>query len=750
MAKNHRIIKYAKPHIGMICLAIALLFAQANFDLALPDYMSDIVDTGIQQQGIENTVPIGIRTSEMDKLRIFMSNEEETLIFDEYFLIDSNNVDYDDYLKDFPILENESIYALENKRGTHIDELNPKMAELMLTVFTLKNIYANPENISRLGLDFPLDVSLFPTEAIFFQSLDIMMNSTSKSDIREGIVEAFSVIGDIMVDQVAIVAIITEYEIMDVNIESIQIRFLLKSGALMLLMTLASVVCTITVGLFAARISAAIAREVRKDVFERVEKFSSAEFDSFSTASLITRTTNDVTQIQMMFFIIVRMVFYAPIIGIGGVIRAIDKAKSMWWIVGLAVLSLIAVILTVFSVAFPKFKIVQKLIDRLNLVSRENLSGMMVIRAFNMQEFEENRFNDANKNLANVNLFINRIMVVLMPFMMLIMNGLMLAIIWVGSHEVSDGLMQVGDMMAFMQYAMQIVMAFLMLTFMFIILPRASVSAERVKEVLNTKPYILDPPEPYSFNSHFQGKIEFRNVSFRYPSGDDDALQNISFTAHPGQTTAFIGATGSGKSTVVNLIPRFYEVTSGSILIDDIDIRHVTQHDLREKIGYIPQKSSLFSGTIKSNMRYANDQADDEQIKEAITTAQAAEFVYGKDAGVEQPIAQGGSNVSGGQKQRLSIARALIKKPPIYIFDDSFSALDFKTDAALRKALKTQTGDSTILIVTQRVSTIMNAEQIVVLDEGVIIGKGTHDQLLETCETYREIAVSQLALEETS
>jgi len=444
------------------------------------------------------------------------------------------------------------------------------------------------------------------------------------------------------------------------------------------------------------------------------------------------------------------MVFYAPIMGIGGVIRALDKASSMWWIVGIAVLVLIGLILIVFAVAFPKFKIFQKLIDRLNLVSRESLSGMMVIRAFNMQKYEEERFENANRDLTNVSLFINRVMVIMMPFMMLIMNLLTLAIIWFGSHEVADGVMQVGDMIAFLQYAMQIVMAFLMLTMMFIILPRAAVSVERIKEVLNTEPLIRDSPNPKQFTTPFEGEIEFRDVSFRYSGAKEDVLQNISFTALPGQMTAFIGATGSGKSTVVHLIPRFYEVTEGSILIDGINIQEVTQHDLRARIGFVPQKSTLFSGTIESNLFYAKENASEEELKKAITTAQAAEFVFTNDEGMSLAISQGGTNVSGGQKQRLSIARALVKQPPIYIFDDSFSALDFKTDAALRRALKKQTGDSTLLIVTQRVSTIMNAEQIIVLDKGKIIGKGTHEQLLETCETYKEIAISQLELEDLS
>jgi len=450
----------------------------------------------------------------------------------------------------------------------------------------------------------------------------------------------------------------------------------------------------------------------------------------------------------MVVIMVMRMVFYAPIIGVGGIIRAIGKSANMWWIIALAVVVLLGLILTVFSIALPKFKIIQNLIDRLNLVTRENLSGMMVIRAFNMQGFEENRFDKANKDLTSNSLFINRVMVIMMPFMMLIMNGVSLLIIWVGAHQVAQSAMQVGDMMAFMQYAMQIVFAFLMLSMMFIILPRASVSGGRIADVLETEPTIKDPQEPRQFNQPFVGKVEFRNVCFRYPGALEDVLHDISFTAKTGQTTAFLGSTGSGKSTIVNLIPRFHDVTDGAIYVDGTDIRAITQHDLRDKIGYIPQKGMLFSGTIESNLLYADENASQDTLKEAADISQAGEFIFSNPEGMAAEVSQGGSNVSGGQKQRLSIARALVKKAPIYIFDDSFSALDFKTDAALRKSLKEKTGSSTVLIVTQRVSTIKNAEQIIVLDEGRIVGKGTHGELMESCEVYRDIALSQLSKEE--
>jgi len=479
-----------------------------------------------------------------------------------------------------------------------------------------------------------------------------------------------------------------------------------------------------------------------------VEHFSSAEFEKFSTASLITRTTNDITQIQMVAMMMIRMVFYAPLIGIGGIIKVTAQDSPLTWLIVVGVMILISLIAIVMVFALPKFRIIQKLVDRLNLVSRENLSGMMVIRAFNMQSFEEKRFDKANIDLTAVSLFINRLMVIMMPVMMFVMNALMVGVIWFGAKQVADANIQVGDMIAFMQYGMQIMFAFLMMSMLFFILPRASVSADRIAEVLDTEISINDPKEPKTFSSSFKGQVEFRNVFFRYPGADADVLHNISFTAKPGETTAFIGSTGSGKSTIINLLPRFHEVTGGAILVDGTDIRDVTQHDLREKIGYVPQKSALFSGTIESNLRYADQNASLQTLQAAIEAAQAEEFVESNPEGIAAEISQGGANVSGGQKQRLSIARALVKKPPIYILDDSFSALDFKTDAALRRAFKMYAADSALLIVTQRVSTIKSAEQIIVLDEGRIVGKGTHKELLENCETYREIATSQLSQEE--
>ena len=558
----------------------------------------------------------------------------------------------------------------------------------------------------------------------------------------------FTALGDSMIVQAAAAPVKAEYAALGMDTGKLSSDYIIHIGMLMLLVTLLSGACTITVGYLASRTAAGLARDLRRNVFQKVESFSSTEFDKFSTASLITRSTNDITQIQMVVIMMMRMVFYAPIIGVGGVIRAVGKSANMWWIIALAVVVLLGLILTVFSIALPKFKIIQTLIDRLNLVTRENLSGMMVIRAFNMQPFEEKRFDTANKDLTSTTLFINRVMVVMMPVMMMVMNGLTLVIIWVGAHQVAQSSMQVGDMMAFMQYAMQIVMAFLMLAMMFIILPRAAVSGDRIADVLETKPVINDPQNPSDFTEPFKATIEFRNVYFRYPGAEEDVLHNISFTAQPGQTTALIGTTGSGKSTIVSLIPRFYDVTEGTVFVDGIDIREVSQHELRTKIGYIPQKGTLFSGTIESNLLYGDENATDEELKLAADIAQATEFISSKPEGLQTEVAQGGMNVSGGQKQRLAIARALVKKAPIYIFDDSFSALDFKTDAALRKSLKEHTGSSTMMIVTQRIATIKNAEQIIVLDEGKIVGKGTHDELMKDSEVYRGIALSQLSIEE--
>ena len=524
-------------------------------------------------------------------------------------------------------------------------------------------------------------------------------------------------------------------------------NFILKTGGTMLLISLGGVIAAILVGLIASKVGAGVARTLRKHVFEKVSYFSNAEFDKFSTASLITRTTNDITQVQNLVTMMIRMMFYAPIMGVGGIILALSKDVSMSWIIILAVVILVGLIVTISIIVLPRFKKVQSLIDKLNLIVRENLSGMLVIRAFNTQKFEEKRFDDANKDLMKVNLFVNRVMTFMMPAMMLLMNIISVLVIWVGSHRVGEGQLQVGDMMAFMQYTMQIIMSFLFISMMFIMIPRASVSGKRVAEVLETELTIVDKNNALPVEKAI-GVVEFKNVSFSYPGAEEPVLHDISFVAKPGETTAFIGATGSGKSTLINLVPRFYDVTAGSILLDGQDIRNLSQHDLREQIGYVPQKGILFSGTIASNLSYGKRDMSKEELLEAATIAQAKEFIDLKPEGIEAGIAQGGTNVSGGQKQRLSIARALAKKPQIYIFDDSFSALDFKTDAKLRAELKKNVADATVLLVAQRISTIMHAEQIIVLDEGHVVGKGTHQELLKTCEVYKEIALSQLSKEE--
>ena len=675
-----KLAKYTKPYLVMIVLAIVLLFAQANLDLALPDYLSRIVNTGIQQGGVENAVPVAIRQSEMNRVVIFMSAEDKAAVLADYTLVDKNSAEYEKYVAEYPALETESVYVLNKIDQTELDRINPIMGKAILTVTGIEQALADPTKASQMGGAFG-DLSQLPPGMDLFTVLG-QLPADKLAQITDSIDSKFAALGDKMIIQAAVGSVKAEYKALGMDTAKMQNDYILNVGAWMILLTLLSGVCTVIVGYQAAKIAAGMARDIRRDVFKKVESYSNTEFDKFSTASLITRTTNDVTQIQMVVFMLVRMVFYAPLLGFGGLIKVISKDSPLSWLIGLAVLILITLIMVVFSIALPKFKIIQKLIDRINLVARENLAGMMVVRAFNMQEFEEKRFDKANIDLTAVSLFINRVMVVMMPLMMLIMNGLSLAIIWYGAKEVAHADMQVGDMMAFMQYAMQIVMSFLMLSMMFIILPRASVSGDRIAEVLGDR--TEDPrPERIQRNSQqpFKGTVEFRNVSFRYPGAEEDVLHDINFTAQPGQTTAFIGSTGSGKSTIVNLIPRFYEVTDGAILMDGTDIREVTQHDLRDQIGYVPQKSALFSGTIESNMLYADKNATPEMLKSAIEISQAAEFVKSKPEGMATEISQGGVNVSGGQKQRLSIARAIVKKPPVYILDDSFSALDFKTDA---------------------------------------------------------------------
>ena len=742
-----RLFKYLKPYVLLILFAIVLLFVQANADLALPDYMSKIVNIGIQQGGVPNAIPVAVRQTEMNRLTIFMAAGDKTRVLSDYTLVDTTSPDYAANLKLYPGLAKEPVYVLNKISSTETTWLDPVMGKAFLVVSGIQQALADPTKAAAMAGGMGFDLTKLPAGMDIFTVL-AQIPAAQLTQLTSTFDSKFAALGDSMIIQAAAAPVKAEYVALGMDTGKLSSDYIIHIGLLMLLVTLLSGTCTIIVGFLAARTAAGLARDLRRNVFNKVESFSATEFDKFSTASLITRSTNDITQIQMVVIMMMRMVFYAPIIGIGGIIRAIGKSANMWWIIALAVVVLLGLILTVFSIALPKFKIIQTLIDRLNLVTRENLSGMMVIRAFNMQGFEEERFDKANKNLTSNSLFINRVMVIMMPVMMLVMNGVTLLILWVGAHQVAQSSMQVGDMMAFMQYAMQIVMAFLMLAMMFIILPRAAVSGDRIADVLETEPVIKDPQDPKHFIEPFKGSVEFRNVSFRYPGAEEDVLHNISFTAQPGQTTALIGTTGSGKSTIVSLIPRFYDVTEGVVYVDGTDVREVTQHDLRAHIGYVPQKGTLFSGTIESNLLYGGENASDEELKLAADVSQATEFISTNPDGMQTEVAQGGTNVSGGQKQRLSIARALVKKAAIYIFDDSFSALDFKTDAALRKALKEHTGSSTMMIVTQRIATIKNAEQIIVLDEGNIVGKGSHDELMKDCEVYRGIALSQLSKEE--
>lgn len=741
-----RILKYFKPFGFWLLIAITLLFIQANADLALPDYMSRIVNVGIQQSGVESPLPQAMRQSTANHLELFLSPEAQAELQSAYALITSSSADYSTYLNSYPALANEPIYVLTTDDPAEQQRLEQMLIRPLLAVFAVEQAVQNPEQAAAMlgSLSGGFDLSKLPPGMDIFTVLGRL-----PADVRQQIVEAvnqrFEALGgENALRQAAGRATLAEYTALGMDTQRLQNNYLFRVGGQMLLIALVSAVATVLVGLLGSRIAAGVARDLRRILFERVMRFSGAEFERFSTASLITRAANDITQVQTVIGIMVRMVFYAPIIGIGGILRALDKSPSMWWTIALAVGVLLLMIITAFSLALPKFRIIQSLVDRLNLVARENLSGMMVIRSFDREQHEEARFDQANRSLTDTNLFVNRLFVIMMPFMMLIMNGATMLILWVGSHQVAQAQMGVGDMMAFMQYAMQIVFSFLMLSMLFVMFPRADVSANRIAEVLETPISVTDAEQIRHFPEPFRASIEFRNVSFRYPGAEDDVLHNLCFEIEPGQTVGIVGTTGSGKSTVVNLIPRFYDVTEGAILIDGVDIREVPLKELRDKIGYIPQRSNLFTGTIESNLRYADEDADEATLQLALNIAQAADFVQERPEGLQAEVSQGGVNFSGGQKQRLSIARALVKRAPIYIFDDSFSALDFRTDARLRQALLKELRYCTVLIVSQRIATIKNADQILVLDEGRLVGRGTHEELMQTSEIYREIALSQL------
>lgn len=758
-----KILKHLKPFMASIVVVIGLLFVQAVCDLSLPDYMSNIVNVGIQQGGVENAVPKVIRKSEFDKIKIFMNEDDKKKVENNYVLLDKKNLsqsELDNYLQQYPQLESEPLYKLNTEDKDIIDELNTILGKPILIVGGIEKGGMSGLSSSMPGTAPGNKVTQGAKGSQAGKGLgNVQANSDPFSIIskmpkeqinamKDKIDVKFKDMPESMITQSAVTFIQKEYKTIGIDTDKLQSNFILNAGGKMLLLALLSMVATVIVGLLAARVAAGLGRNLREKVFRKVTSFSNTEFDKFSTASLITRSTNDIQQVQTLMVMLLRIVFYAPILGIGGVIKVLNTDTSMGWIIAVAVMAILTLVIVLFSVAIPKFKSVQKLVDKINLITRESLIGMLVIRAFNTQKHEEDRFEKTNQVLTRTNLIISRLMSGMMPMMMLIMNVITVLIIWVGAHQVDAGNMQVGNMMAFMQYTMQIIMAFLMISMVSIMLPRASVSAQRIAEVLDTEVIINDPKEIKQFSLDKKGYVEFKNVYFRYPGAEEDLLSDITFTAKPGETTAFIGSTGSGKSTLINLIPRFYDVTSGQILIDGTDIRQVPQRELREKIGYVPQKGVLFSGTIETNIKYGKQDATEEELLKAGEIAQAMEFINAKPEGFKTEISQGGTNVSGGQKQRLSIARALAKKPEIFIFDDSFSALDFKTDKALRKALKNETAESTVLIVAQRISTIMNADRIIVLDEGKIVGNGTHKELMENCEVYKQIALSQLSKEE--
>lgn len=743
-----KLARYLKPFALIVLASIVLLFGQAMADLNLPNYMSDIVNVGIQQNGIQEAAPQAISVKGLTFMKSFMTAEQKADVEKNYTLVSASAAgqQHDDYAALYPLLKTEDIYVRNNVDSATADRLGKTFGETAWTfINTMKELAKQSGKSFTASASGSTNITAADFEKLY--AMQPMLENLPSSVFEDARSKALKN-SDSMLRQSGAAMTKSFYTELGMDIGKIQNNYILNKGLWMLLIALGGGLAAVLVGFFSAKISAGVARDLRHDIFSKVEDFSNHEFDKYSTASLITRTTNDVTQVQQLLIMGVRMICYAPILGIGGVIMALSKSTSMGWVIALACVLLLGLIIVVFSVALPKFKIMQKLIDRLNLVARENLNGLMVIRAFGTQKFEEERFDKSNEDLTQNTLFVSRIMVFMMPIMMLIMNGITLLIVWVGAHQIANSTMQVGDMLAFMQYAMQIIMSFLMIAIMFIMVPRASVSGGRIAEVLATEPSIVDPEQAENFHADKTGYIEFKNVNFRYHGADEDVLQNITFTAKPGQTTAFIGSTGSGKSTLINLIPRFYDVTGGEVLVNGVNVKNISQKELRNQIGYVPQKGILISGTIASNLRYGDRNATEEELKTAASVAQAIDFIEEEPEGFESEISQGGVNVSGGQKQRLSIARALVKKPAVYIFDDSFSALDFKTDAALRRALKAHTGGSTVLIVAQRVSTIMGAEQIIVLDEGKVVGMGTHQELLKNCPTYYEIASSQLSKEE--
>ena len=729
-----KLFQFLKPYAPRVLLILCVLVVQAYCDLSLPTYTSNIVNVGIQQSGIDEEIPENISEEEMNRLLLFVSENDRQDIQAAYEK-SSESFDYDG-----------EVLTLKDSVKSDDEKLDALTEEMKLPMMLTAGFENGSDTTKQMEGQLKEQMSQVPgIEKMSVFDIFGMMNDTQRAAIVDKITKQMDKMPDSILDQTAISYVKSTYEQIGMDTGHMSTVYILKTGAKMLGLAALGMAASILACLMASRVGAKVGRGLRRDTFRKVIGFSNAEFDKFSTASLITRSTNDIQQIQLLTVMILRIVLYAPIMAIGGILKVSKTNVDMFWIIGLAVLLIVMVVAVLFIVVMPKFKIVQNMVDKLNLVSREILTGLPVIRAFHTEKHEEERFDKANKDLTKLNLFVNRAMTFMMPTMMLVMNGITVLIVWVGGHSINDGAMQVGDMMAFIQYAMQIIMSFLMICMISVMLPRAAVSAERVDEVLKSETKIHDPKEPKTLPKNGKGEVAFEHVSFHYPGAEEDVLHDITFTAKPGETTAFIGSTGCGKSTLVNLIPRFYDVTEGKITIDGQDVRDLTQHELREKLGYVPQKGVLFSGNIASNIMFGNPAGSEQEMTEAAQIAQAVEFIDTKPERYKSPISQGGANVSGGQKQRLSIARAIAKHPDVYIFDDSFSALDYKTDTVLRSALKEKTTDSVVLIVAQRISTILHAEQIIVLDDGKIVGKGTHEELLKTCDAYYQIAASQLS-----